>query len=318
MNIVVLDGHTLNPGDLDWRGLEAYGEVTVYDRTPAEKIVERAEGAEITLTNKTPLREATLDRLPDLRYIGVLATGYDVVDTEAAAARDIVVTNVPTYATQAVAQMTLALLLELCHHVQAHGTAVKEGAWSASPDFSFWNTPLVELAGKTMALVGFGRIGRATAKLADAFGMTVLAVEELRENPPDYEGFRWARLDEAFTEADVISFHCPLTDATRGIVNKDTLAGMKPTAFLINTARGDLVVEEDLAAALKEGRLAGAAVDVLSREPPRPDNPLVACEKCLVTPHIAWATKASRRRLMATAGENVAAFLDGSPRNVVN
>jgi glycerate dehydrogenase len=318
MKIVVLDGFALNPGDLDWAGLEALGDVTVYDRTAAEQIVARSEGAEVLLTNKTPLREETIAQLPDLRYIGVLATGHDVVDSKAAAARKIPVCNVPTYGTTAVAQMAIALLLELCHHVQDHSTAVKNGAWAESPDFCFWNTPLIELADKTIALIGFGRIGRATAKVADALGMKVMAVDGYQENAPDYEGFCWATIDEAFARADVMSFHCPLTDDNKGIINKDNLAKMKPNAFIINTARGGLVVEEDLASALNDGVIAGAAVDVVSTEPAKPDNPLLACDNCLITPHIAWAAKESRARLMGTAIDNVAAYINGAPENVVN
>ena len=318
MQIVVLDGQTLNPGDLDWANLEKLGDVTVYDRTPTDQIVVRCEGAEIVLTNKTPLREETLTKLPDLRYIGVLATGHDVVDGKAAASRNIPVANVPTYGTAAVAQMAMALLLELCHHVQAHSTAVKNGAWAEAPDFCFWNFPLIELADKTIAYIGFGRIGRAAAKLADALGMKVMAVDAVQENAPDYEGFRWATIDEAFAEADVISFHCPLTDDNKGIVNKDNLARMKSTTFIINTARGGLVLEEDLADALNCGIIAGAAVDVISTEPAKPDNPLLACNNCLITPHIAWAAKESRARLMSTAIDNVTAFIGGNPENIVN
>ncbi|NEN82989.1 D-2-hydroxyacid dehydrogenase [Paenibacillus elgii] len=315
--IVVLDGYTLNPGDLSWEGLERLGSVALYDRTPVEEIVDRARDAGIVLTNKTPLSADTIARLPNLRYIGVLATGYNIIDTEAAAARGIVVTNVPAYGTHGVAQFVFALLLELCQHVGRHAEAVKSGEWSASPDFSFTKTPLVELAGKTMGLIGLGRIGRQTAHIAEAFGMRVIAVGSGRTQPTPVEGVEWVTLPELLQQADVISLHCPLTPATHGLINQDRIALMKPSAMLINTARGPLVVESDLAAALREGRLAGAGLDVLSAEPPHPDNPLLAAPNCLVTPHIAWATKEARARLMNTACANVRAFLEGKPVHTV-
>jgi glycerate dehydrogenase len=319
MNIVVLDGHTLNPGDLSWDAMQKFGKLEVFNWTPEEQIVERAGEAEIVLTNKTPLTRETIGKLPAMQYIGVLATGYNLIDTEAAAEKNIPVCNVPTYGTTAVAQMVFALLLELCHHVQRHDDAVKGGRWSAQPYYSFWDYPLIELSGKTMGIVGFGRIGRQTAQLAHAFGMRVIANDVYRENPPDYPGFEWKELPDLLGEADVVSLNCPLTKENQGMINRDTLRYMKKTAFLINTSRGGLVVDEDLAEALQNGRIAGAGVDVVSHhEPPDAANPLLYARNCIVTPHIAWAARESRERLMKTAVENVAAFLEGKPQNVVN
>ncbi|HZP45412.1 MAG TPA: D-2-hydroxyacid dehydrogenase [Candidatus Binataceae bacterium] len=315
--LVVLDGFALNPGDLDWGPLTAVGPLQVYERTPLDQIVARAADADIVLTNKTPLRGATLAQLPALRYIGVLATGYDVVDLAAARAQAIVVTNVPSYGTDSVAQFTFALLLELCQRVAMHADAVRAGEWSRAPDFCFWRTPLVELAGKTLGIVGLGRIGRRVGAIAAAFGMRVIASSGRRADPPEWPGFRWVSVDELFHESDVISLHCPLTPATRGLINAGALALMKPTAILLNVARGPLIVEQDLAAALNSGRLAGAAVDVLSAEPPPADNPLLSARNCLVTPHMAWATREARARLLATAIANVRAFVSGHPINVI-
>jgi len=322
MNIVVLDGYTVNPGDLSWSALQRLGETTVYDRTPPELVAERARGAQIVLTNKTKLAAETLRALPELRYVGVLATGYDVVDVTAAAERGIVVTNVPAYSTESVAQLVLALLLELCHGVGRHDDAVKAGEWTRSADFCFWRQPLVELAGKTLGLVGYGRIGRQVAAVAAALGMRVLYTRRSGGTAEDAAaepcGARRAELAELLAEADVVSLHCPLTPATEGLINRDTIALMKPAAFLINTSRGKLIAEQDLADALNEGRLAGAALDVLSAEPPHCDNPLLAARNCIITPHIAWATLAARTRLMDIAAGNVAAFLQGQPVNRVN
>ena len=315
--IVVLDGYTLNPGDLSWDGLRALGEVVLYDRTPPEAIVERAAGAAIVLTNKTPLSAETLAQLPALRYIGVLATGYNIVDTAAARARGIPVTNVPTYGTASVAQFAFALLLELCHHVGAHSAAAPQD-WPRSADWCYWRSPLVELAGKTLGIVGFGRIGRQTAKIGDAMGMRIIAHDAVRTNPPEYEGFAWAEVDDLFRQADVISLHCPLTPETKDLVNRERLARMKPSAFLINTARGPLIHERDLADALEAGTIAGAALDVLPVEPPVNGSPLLGARNCIVTPHIAWATGAARARLLDTVVDNIAAFQKGSPVNVVN
>lgn len=318
MKIVVLDGFTLNPGDNPWLPVESAGEVTVYDRTPADKIIARALPADIILTNKTPLTAATLAQLPNLKFVSVLATGYNVVDVQAARKRHIPVSNVPVYSTDSVAQFVFALLLELCHHVGEHDARVKKGEWTNNPDFCFWKTPLVELAGKTMGLVGFGRIGRRAGALAHAFGMNVLAYDVVPGGNPDFTPFAWASLHEVFTRADVVSLHCPQTGDNTGFVNKSLLAKMQPHAFFINAARGGLVNEQDLADALNAGKLAGAAVDVVSIEPIQADNPLLKAKNCLITPHVAWASLAARRRLMQTTADNIAAFIKGQPINVVN
>ena len=317
MKIVVLDGHTLNPGDLSWQGLEALGDCTVHDRTAADQRVSRASGAEILLTNKTVLSGAILDQLPDCRYIGVLATGYNIVDIDAAGAGRIVVTNVPTYSTQSVAQMVFAHILNLTQHVGHHSRTVSEGKWAKSPDFCYWDYPLVELADKTMGIIGLGRIGRATARLARAFGMNVIGCDN---NPDALTAAECtpAELDEVFSAGDVVTLHCPLTEQTEGVVNARRLGLMKPTAFLINTSRGPLVDQAALADALNDGRIAGAGLDVLRVEPPSNDNPLTTAKNCYITPHIAWATQEARARLLTTATENVKAFLDGTPQNVVN
>jgi glycerate dehydrogenase len=317
VKIVVLDGRTLAQEREAWAGLEEFGDLEVYDHSTAEETPGRAAGAAVLLTNKTPLRAALLDKLPELRFISVLATGFDCVDIAAARKRGIPVSNVPEYGTDSVAQYVFALLLELCHHVALHVEAVRDGEWTNQPDFSLRKTPLVELAGKTMGIVGFGRIGRRVGELASAFGMNVL-VHDLFPPPPGEQGVERCELDELFQRSDVISLHCPLTGQTKGLVNRDRLALARPNAFLINTARGPLIVELDLAEALNAGRLAGAAVDVVSTEPIRPDNPLLAARNCMVTPHIAWATGEARKRLLDTTIGNVAAFLAGSPRNVVN
>ena len=317
MNIVVLDGYTLNPGDLTWSALEALGTCRVFERTPPGETVARAADAEIVLTNKTVLDRDTLARLPRLRYIGVLATGYNVVDLSATRERGIAVTNVPGYSTASVVQLTFALLLELTHHAGAHADGVRAGRWSRSADFCYWESPLVELAGLTLGLVGFGNVGRGVARAASAFGVRVLV--HTRTTPTGgVDGVAFADLEIVFRESDVVSLHCPLTDATRHLFNRERLAWMKPTAFLINTGRGPLVDEAALADALNAGQLAGAGLDVLSTEPPAADNPLLAAKNCLITPHIGWATRAARERLMRVAVENVRAFLAGQPQNVVN
>lgn len=317
MNIVVLDGYTLNPGDLSWDALARLGELQVYERSTPEEIIDRAKDAEVVLTNKTVLGARVLDRLPKLRYIGVLATGYNVVDVEAARSQGILVTNIPAYSTPSVAQMVFAHLLNLSFHLAEHHRAVLDGEWIASGEFCFWRRPLVELAGKTFGIVGFGKIGRSVAKIAAAMEMKVLVVTR---TPPEAlsPDVRLADLDTVFRESDVVSLHCPLTDETRHLVNAGRLAIMKPGAFLINTGRGDLVDEAALAAALNEGRLAGAGADVLSSEPNESANPLVGARNCFITPHIAWATFESRRRLMDICASNVAAFIEGKPTNVVN
>jgi glycerate dehydrogenase len=318
MKIVVLDGFCLNPGDLSWDGLRQLGEVLVFDRTAADETAGRLAGATAALTNKTRLTADALAAAPELRYIGVLATGYDVVDVAAARARGIAVTNIPTYGTASVAQYAIALLLELCHNARLHSDAVRAGEWASGPDWCFWKTPLMELAGKTMGIIGFGRIGRQTARIADALGMRVLASDAVQADPPGYVGFRWAGMDELLRESDVVSLHAPLLPATRGMIDARALALMKPAAFLINTSRGGLVKSEDLAEALNAGKIAGAALDVLEDEPPPAGSPLLAARNCLITPHIAWATREARERLMKTAVENVAAFVSGRPRNVVS
>lgn len=318
MKIVVLDGHALNSGDLSWEALSAIGELQVFDRSADDQIVARAHEAEIVLINKTRLSAQILRQLKGTRYIGVLATGYDVVDVQAARELKISVTNIPTYATASVAEFTFALLLELCHHVALHGEATRAGEWSRSKDFSFWKPPLVELAGKTIGIIGLGQIGRRVAEIALAFEMRVIAANAARSPVPDWPRLRWCEVDELLPQADVVSLHCPLLPQTRGIINAKSLAMMKPGAFLINTSRGPLVVEQDLADALNNGRLAGAGVDVLSSEPPSPDNPLLRAKNCIVTPHIAWASKEARTRLLNTAIANLRAFLEGHPINVVN
>jgi len=317
MRIVVLDGYTLNPGDLSWSELEALGSCEIHDRTAPSQLVDRARDAQIVLTNKVSLGREQIDQFAELQYIGVLATGYNIVDTEAARQRGIPVTNVPTYGTDSVAQMVFAHLLNLTQRVDHHGRSVAEGRWSASEDFCFWDYPLVELAGLTMGIVGFGRIGRATARLATAFGMRVVAHDVVAPlNVP--EGVEIVELDELFRSSDAISLHCPLTPDTHQLVDRDRLALMKNTAFLINTSRGPLIDQPALAEALNAGRLAGAGLDVLTVEPAEPNNPLLAAKNCIITPHFAWATKAARSRLLGTVVGNVKAFLEASTENVVN
>lgn len=319
MRIVVLDGYTLNPGDNPWDELAALGELEVFDRSTPEEVVARARRAEIVVTNKAPISADTIAALPDLRFVAVTATGYNVVDVDVAAARGILVSNVPAYGTDSVAQFTIALLLELASRVGEHDRAVHAGAWAAAPDFCFWRTSPVELVGKTLGLVGFGAIGRRVGALASAFGMSVLASSRPggEREPPGYEPFSWSDVDELFARSDVVSLHCPLTAENEGLVDAVRLARMKSTAFLINTARGPLVDEVALGDALERGVIAGAAVDVVSREPIAPDNPLLHAPRCIVTPHIAWATLAARRRLMDRTVENVRAFLEGRPVHLV-
>ncbi len=318
MKIVVLDGYTLNPGDLSWTELEKLGACTCYDRTPPENIVERIGDAAIAFTNKTPLTRDILQQCPALRYVGVLATGYNVVDVAAAKEQGIIVTNIPTYGTSAVAQYVFALLLEICHHVGAHHEAVQAGEWAQRGDFSFWNYPLIELKDKTMGIIGFGRIGQVTAQIANAFGMKVLAYDNYRKKELETDVLRYAELDEIYASADVISLHCPLFDSTRGMINKASLAKMKPGVIIINTSRGPLIVEEDLAEALANGQVFAAALDVVATEPIEADSPLLSAPNCIITPHIAWAPKESRERLLGIAVDNLSAFLAGSPVNVVN
>ncbi|MXV16464.1 D-2-hydroxyacid dehydrogenase [Hufsiella ginkgonis] len=318
MNIVILDGYALNPGDLSWQGLHALGNVTHYDRTPAAEVAARCAGAAVVFTNKTPISGEVIDQLPGLRFIGVLATGYNVVDTEAAKKKNIVVSNVPGYSSYSVVQLTFALLLELCHHVQRHSDSVMSGKWTASPDFSFWDFPLTELAGKTMGIIGYGDIGRKVGDVALAFGMKVIGNSRSRKNGSSHPDFRWAEIPELLASADVVSIHCPLSPETKGLINRANLGLMKPAAFLLNTSRGPIVVDEDLAEALNSHQIAGAGIDVLSTEPPSADNPLFNAKNCIITPHIAWATKEARARLMDQSVKNLAAFLNGKPVNVVN
>lgn len=318
MKIVVLDGYTLNPGDLSWGGLEALGDLTVYDRTPADQLVERSDGANILLTNKTPIPGEAIGKLQALQYIGVVATGYNIVDVEAAKRKGVPVANVPGYGTRSVVQHSFALLLELCMHVQRHSDAVMDGKWVRSPDWCFWDFPLMELAGKTMGVIGFGHIGSQVADVATAFGMQVLGQSRTHSDQSHRKNFRWASLEELLQQADVISIHCPLTPETKGMINKEALHKMKPSAFLLNTSRGPIIVDQDLADALNNDVIAGAGIDVLSVEPPPKDNPLFGAKNCLITPHIAWATKEARTRLMNSVTQNVAAFQSGKPVNVVN
>lgn len=317
MKIVVLDGNTVNPGDVSWEELERQGEFTCHDRTAGDQIRGRIGAAELVLTNKTPLSAETLAACPGIRYIGVLATGYNVVDVEAARERGIVVTNIPDYSSDAVAQFTFALLLEVCHHVGHHAETVREGRWSASLDFCYWDYPLVELHGKTLGVVGFGHIGRAVARIAVAMGMDVLAYAGTVRKELETDRIRYAPLEELLAKSDVVSLHLPLHDDTRGMIDARSIAGMKDGAILVNTARGPLIVEEDVAAALESGKLHAYAADVASVEPIVPDNPLLAARNCILTPHIAWAPVETRRRLLRIAAENLAAFIAGKPINVV-
>lgn len=314
--IVVLDGAALNPGDLSWDGLQALGECRIYDRSNAMEVLERAADADTVLTNKAPLNRETIGQLKRLKYIGVTATGYNCVDVSAAREQGIAVTNVPIYGTNSVAQMVFAHILNLTQNVSGHGAAVREGRWNQAIDWCFWDTPLVELEGLTLGVVGLGRIGLATARIAQAFGMKVIA--HTRTGGSAGSSIENVDLQTLFRQSDVISLHCPLTQATEQLVNRERLALMKPTAFLINTSRGQLVDEAALADALDFSQIAGAGLDVLAAEPPADDNPLLWAKNCIVTPHIAWATKAARERLMTTAIENLAAFFAGKPCHVVN
>ena len=317
MKIVVLDGHAANPGDLSWKELQSLGDCTIYDRTLPEEVMQRAHDAEVLLTNKTVLGREHIEALPALKYIGVLATGYNIVDTEAARARGVIVTNIPAYSTDSVAQMVFAHLLNICQQVQHHSEEVRRGRWAANPDFCFWDTPLIELSGKKIGLVGLGHTGMKTARIAIAFGMEVYAYTSKShfQLPPEIKKME---LDELFAECDIISLHCPLTEETREMVNARRIALMKPTAILINTGRGPLINEQDLADALNNGRIYAAGVDVLSQEPPRADNPLLTARNCYITPHIAWASTAARERLMQIALDNVKAYQEGKPIHVVN
>ncbi len=316
MDIVVLDGFTLNPGDLNWAELQLLGKCTIHDRTPIDTIVERAYNAEIVLTNKTVMTKEVLQQLPRLKYIGVLATGYNVVDIVAAKNMGIVVTNVPAYSTMSVAQLVFALLFELTHHVGHHSNEVRNGRWSSNNDFSFWDFPLIELSGKKFGIIGYGNIGKAVAAIADALGMEVLV--STRSLKPSVGSIRFVDIQTLFSSCDVISLHCALNDETKHLINDQSLSLMKQSAFLINTGRGPLVDEQALADALNSGKLAGSGLDVLSSEPPYIHNPLLSAKNCIVTPHLAWATTAARRRLMKNVVENIRCFINNKPINVVS
>ena len=315
MKIVVLDGYALNPGDLTWDDLKKLGDVEIYDRTESQRILERAKDAELVFSNKTVLSAELLRQLPKLKYVGVLATGYNCVDVKAAKQLGITVTNIPTYGTASVAQFVFALVLELCHNVKRHHDAVAAGQWATSKDWTFWLTPLIELEGKIIGIVGLGRIGCQVARIASAFGMRVIATDQVPITEP---GVQATTLENLLAEADVVSLHCPLFPETRGLMNRTRLATMKRSAFLINTSRGPLIVDQDLADALNAEVIAGAGLDVLSVEPPVGANPLFKAKNCLVTPHIAWATKEARIRLMNIAVKNAESFLGKQPVNVVN
>lgn len=318
MKIVVLDGYTENPGDLSWDNLEKLGELTVYDRTAPEDIVERIGNAQAVIVNKVPITEETLKHCPEIRYIGVLATGYNVIDIKAARKRNIPVCNIPTYGTTAVGQFAMAMLLEICHHTAHHSQAVHEGRWENNPDWCFWDYPLIELAGKTMGIIGYGRIGQNTGRLAQAFGMNVLAYDKFRNPELVTETCRYAGLEELFSASDVIFLHCPLFPETEGIINKQNINKMKDGVIILNNSRGPLINEQDLREALDSGKVYAAGLDVVSAEPIRGDNPLLGAKNCIITPHISWAPKESRQRLMNIAVENLEAFMHGTPQNVVN
>lgn len=317
MKIVVVDGYTLNPGDLNWDGLRALGECEIYERSTEAELLARSANAEILLTNKMEIRSRHMERLSQLRYVGVTATGYNIVDVAAARERKIIVTNVLAYGTASVAQMTFALLLELCHRTGHHAQTVREGRWARSPDFCYWDFPLVELDGLTLGIIGFGKIGRAVARLAQALGMRVMAAG--RSRPADLpHDIAWSDLETLLRASDVVGLHCPLTPETRHMIDAERLRLMKPSALLLNTSRGPLIDEEALAAALRASQIAGAGLDVLAIEPPPLDHPLYHAPNCFITPHISWATRAARSRLMRVAVDNVRAFINGQPQNVVS
>ena len=320
MKVVVLDGYTENPGDLSWGELEKLGEVTVYDRTSLtdeREAIARIGDAEAVFTNKTPITKNVIDACPRMKFVGVLATGYNVVDTQYAREKGIPVSNIPTYGTAAVGQFAIAMLLEICHHVAHHSEAVHAGRWESCPDWCFWDHPLIELDGKTMGIIGFGRIGQRTGQIARALGMKVLAYDSFQSESGKAIG-TYVTLDELLAQADVIALHCPLFPQTQGIVNKDTIAKMKDGVIVLNNSRGPLVVEQDLADALNSGKVFAAGLDVVSTEPIRGDNPLLKAKNCIITPHISWAPKESRQRIMDCAVSNLQAFMDGKPVNMVN
>lgn len=321
MKIVVLDGYTLNPGDLTWAELEKLGDCKIYDRTSLtdeQEIIDRIGDAEIVITNKTPVSKKVFDACPKIKFIAVLATGYNVIDVAAAKEKNIPVSNIPTYGTASVAQFAIGLLLEICHHIGHHNKAVHDGRWEKNSDWCFWDYPLIELAGKTMGVIGYGRIGQSTGKLAHALGMKVIAYDAVREVGSKTEECTFVELDELFRTADVIALHCPLFPSTEGIINKKNISKMKDGVIIINNSRGPLIVEQDLREALDSGKVYAAGLDVVSTEPIKGDNPLLGAKNCIITPHISWAPKESRARLMNIAVENVKAFLAGKPANVVN
>ncbi|MGK0605250.1 D-2-hydroxyacid dehydrogenase [Enterococcus gilvus] len=317
MKIVVLDGYTENPGDLSWEGLEQLGDLTVYDRSSRDQVVERIGNAEIVLVNKVQLTKEIMEHTTNLKYIGVLATGYNVVDVEAAKAKGITVTNIPTYGTDGVAQYAIALLLELCHRIGEHSTTVFAGDWTTNADWCYWNSPQMELAGKTIGIIGYGRIGQKVGAIAAALGMTVIANDRSHAEEI-FAGAKMVDLDQLFSESDVISLHCPLFPETEGLINKETIAKMKDGVYIVNDSRGQLINEADLRDALNRGKVGGAAVDVVSTEPIKQDNPLLEAKNMIITPHMAWASREARARLMAIAVENVEKFQAGTPVNVVN
>ncbi|UZR96026.1 D-2-hydroxyacid dehydrogenase [Chondrinema litorale] len=316
-NIVVLDGYTLNPGDLDWKPIEELGKITVYDRTPAEEVIKRCADAEIVITNKCVLDKEILKQLPNLKYIAVSATGYNVVDAESASEKNILISNVPGYGSSAVAQHVFALILEISNHIAANASSVDQGKWTNCPDFCYWEYSINELENKTLGIVGFGAIGQRVAKIALAFGMKVIVKDRSPEKKKT-AGVEFVEIDTVFANADFITLHCPLTSENEQFVNKNMLSKMKKSASLINTGRGGLINEADLAAALKTNTIAYAGLDVLSSEPPQKDNPLIGLDNCFITPHNAWAAKEARERLLQIIAKNIKSFLDGSPQNIVN
>lgn len=320
MKIVVLDGYTENPGDLSWDGLRELGELTVYDRTEpeAQEIRRRIGDAQAVYTNKVPLRREVLEQCPELKFIGVLATGYNVIDTGAAKELGITVCNIPSYGTDAVGQFAIALLLEICHHIGHHDQAVHQGRWAENPDWCFWDYPLIELAGKTMGIIGFGRIGQCTGRIAQALGMKVLAYDQYQNPALVNENCRYVQLDELLAASDVIALHCPLFPDTEGIINRESIRKMKDGVIILNNSRGPLIVEKDLCEALSSGKVAAAGLDVVSEEPIQPDNPLLKAPNCIITPHISWASRESRSRLMDLAVSNLRNYLEGNPVNVVS
>lgn len=318
MKIVILDAYTTNPGDLSWEKFSEFGELTVYDYTSEDLIIERCKDAEIIIDNKVVLTKEILDKLPKLKYIGMLSTGFNVIDISAAKSNGITVCNVPTYSTAAVAQLTFALILEIYNQVGLHSEAVHNGEWTSCRDFCFQKTPLIELNNKTIGLIGYGKIGTEVAKIADAFSMNILCYVPSKKPQPNFKSFRFVTLDELAAQSDIVSLHCPLTPETTGIINKNFISKMKKNAIVINTSRGPAIDEQALADALNNGIIAGAGVDVLSTEPPKENNPLLSCSKCFITPHIAWAGYETRNRLVGVVYDNLKAFLSGEPINVVN